>query len=173
MTPSVSRHTDEVGRTIFSPSSLAEAMLCGVDPVDLLTEISDEVAEYNRVCIERDKTDFIRIVSELADNDAQARCIRWNIPEPFATVDVRAHFIGLCRTTEQHERVIEELALYEERGLFQVLKSALWIVDHLRKHQIVWGVGRGSSVSSYCLYLAGLHKIDSLRYDLSIREFLR
>jgi DNA polymerase III alpha subunit len=48
-----------------------------------------------------------------------------------------------------------------------------YIVDTLRKNQIVWGVGRGSSVASYALYLIGVHKIDSVKYDLPIGEFFK
>jgi DNA polymerase III alpha subunit len=48
-----------------------------------------------------------------------------------------------------------------------------YIVDTLRDNKIIWGVGRGSSVSSYVLYLLGVHRIDSLKYQLDYREFLR
>ena len=48
-----------------------------------------------------------------------------------------------------------------------------YLVDTMREHNIVWGVGRGSSVASYCLYLLGVHKIDSIKYELDIREFLK
>ena len=43
----------------------------------------------------------------------------------------------------------------------------------MRKNNIVWGVGRGSSVASFVLFLIGVHKINSLYYDISIDEFLR
>ena len=36
--------------------------------------------------------------------------------------------------------------------------------DEPSANNIVWGVGRGSSVASYCLYLLGIHKIDSIKY---------
>ena len=48
-----------------------------------------------------------------------------------------------------------------------------YLVDTLRKNNIIWGVGRGSSVASYVLYLLGVHRIDSLYYDLDITEFLK
>jgi len=38
---------------------------------------------------------------------------------------------------------------------------------------VIWGVGRGSSVASYVLYLLGVHRIDSMFYDLDVAEFLR
>jgi DNA polymerase III alpha subunit len=43
----------------------------------------------------------------------------------------------------------------------------------MKENKIVWGVGRGSSVASYVLYLIGVHRIDSIKYDLDIREFLK
>jgi len=49
----------------------------------------------------------------------------------------------------------------------------IYFVDTLRKHNILWGVGRGSSVSSYILYLIGIHRIDSIKYNLNIGEFLK
>jgi DNA polymerase III alpha subunit len=49
----------------------------------------------------------------------------------------------------------------------------IYIIDPLRKNNSVWGVGRGSSVASYVLYLIGVHKIDSLFFDLDIEDFLR
>jgi DNA polymerase III alpha subunit len=38
---------------------------------------------------------------------------------------------------------------------------------------VLWGVGRGSSVASYCLYILGVHKVDSIKYELDIHEFLK
>ena len=49
----------------------------------------------------------------------------------------------------------------------------IYLVDYMRKNKIVWGVGRGSSVASYVLYLIGVNKIDSIKYKLECQEFLR
>ena len=43
----------------------------------------------------------------------------------------------------------------------------------MRENRLIWGVGRGSSVSSYVLYKLGVHRIDSLHYELDPTEFLR
>jgi DNA polymerase III alpha subunit len=43
----------------------------------------------------------------------------------------------------------------------------------MRKNNILWGVGRGSSVASFVLYLIGIHRINSLFYNLPIEEFLK
>ena len=66
-----------------------------------------------------------------------------------------------------------ELLLFQERDMFDLLKYLKYLVDTMRENNIIWGVGRGSSVSSFVLYLIGIHKINSLYYDLSIEEFLK
>jgi len=66
-----------------------------------------------------------------------------------------------------------ELAEYKARNLFPVLQLLIYIIDTMRKNNLVWGVGRGSSVSSYLLYLIGVHKVDSVKYNLNIKEFLK
>jgi DNA polymerase III alpha subunit len=54
-----------------------------------------------------------------------------------------------------------------------MLRLLFYLVDDFRERGVVWGVGRGSSVASYCLFLIGVHKIDAILYDLSIKEFLK
>jgi DNA polymerase III alpha subunit len=62
---------------------------------------------------------------------------------------------------------------FSSRDMFMVLRWLKYFVDTMRKNNLIWGVGRGSSVSSYVLFLLEIHKIDSLRYDLDIKEFLK
>ena len=57
--------------------------------------------------------------------------------------------------------------------MLDVLKSMKYIVDTLRENGIIWGVGRGSSVASYVLFLIGVHKIDSVKYNIPIEEFFK
>jgi DNA polymerase III alpha subunit len=78
-----------------------------------------------------------------------------------------------CTTSEQITRVTQELELFIQHNMLEVLYYCKYLVDTMRENKILWGVGRGSSVASYVLYLIGIHKIDSLRYDLDITEFLK
>lgn len=98
---------------------------------------------------------------------------RWFMPDSYRDCDIAQHVLSLCTTQEQLQRVGEELLLYQERGLFDLLRYLRYLVDVMRDNHVIWGVGRGSSVSSYVLYLMGVHRIDSLFYDLDVREFLR
>lgn len=97
----------------------------------------------------------------------------WHMPNEYKQLDIAEHILSLCSTDAELQRVAEELLLYQERNLFDLLRFMKYLVDTLRKHNIVWGVGRGSSVASYILYLLGVHKINSMYYDLDVKEFLK
>ena len=100
---------------------------------------------------------------------------QFNIPQHYLGIDVEQYIRGLVATADakRKARVEAELDLFRTRNLFSILQLLIYIIDIMRKHNLVWGVGRGSSVASYCLYLIGVHKIDSVEYDLDIREFLK
>jgi len=97
----------------------------------------------------------------------------WHMPKEYIDLDIAAYILGLCKSEAELQRAGEELLLFQERDLFNLLRYMKYLVDTLRTNKIVWGVGRGSSVASYVLYLLGVHKIDSLYYDIDISEFLK
>jgi DNA polymerase III alpha subunit len=97
----------------------------------------------------------------------------WHMPEQYKTLDIAAHVLGLCSTQEELQRCGQELLLYQERDLFDLLRYLKYLVDVMIENNIVWGVGRGSSVASHVLYKLGVHRIDSMYYNLDISEFLR
>jgi DNA polymerase III alpha subunit len=96
----------------------------------------------------------------------------WFIPNDYCP-NLSEMLYSLCETDDQRDRVSQELELYIKHGMYDVLHVMKYIVDTLRENNIVWGVGRGSSVSSYVLYLIGVHKIDSIKYKLPIEEFFK
>lgn len=98
---------------------------------------------------------------------------QWKMPQEYHDLDIAKWVLDQCIRDDERQRVGEELLMYLDRNLFPLLQYLKYLVDTMRKHNIVWGVGRGSSVSSYVLFLIGIHKIDSLYYDLDIKEFLR
>ena len=97
----------------------------------------------------------------------------WHMPAEYAEFDIAKWLLDQCETDEQRQRVGQELMMYLERGLFDLLNFLRYMVQVMRDNNIIWGVGRGSSVASYVLYLIGVHKIDSLYYDLDVTDFLR
>lgn len=97
----------------------------------------------------------------------------WYMPNDYKRFDVAKWLLEQCENDEQLQRVGKELLMYAERDMLDMLKFLKYLVDTMRANNIVWGVGRGSSVSSYVLFLLGVHKIDSIYYGLDIEEFLR
>lgn len=97
---------------------------------------------------------------------------QWFMPEDYFP-NLVEHLYGLCETDEQTNRVSKELELFIQHNMMDLLYYLKYLVDTMRENNIVWGVGRGSSVASYVLYLLGVHKVDSIKYELDIREFLK
>lgn len=97
----------------------------------------------------------------------------WKMPEEYKNFDIAEWVLTQCKTETELQRVGKELLMYMDRGLFPLLQYLKYLVDTMRANKIVWGVGRGSSVSSYVLYLLGVHRVNSIYFDLDIEEFLR
>jgi DNA polymerase III alpha subunit len=104
------------------------------------------------------------------DNSAQSK---WLMPKEYQELDIAEWVLDQCSSNEELNRAGKELILYQERDLFPMLQYMKYLVDTMRKNKIVWGVGRGSSVSSFVLFLIGVHKINSLQYGLDVHEFLK
>jgi DNA polymerase III alpha subunit len=102
----------------------------------------------------------------------------FNIPQHYKDLDVDEYIMKLVPTggidiESCKARVEQELALYKARNLYPMLQLVIYIIDTFKKNNLVRGVGRGSSVASYVLYLIGVHKVNSHKYKLNIREFLK
>ena len=110
--------------------------------------------------------------TESVDEFDRANQAQWFMPKDYCP-DLVEMLYSMCSTPEQTERVNTELELYIQHGMFDLLYYLKYLVDTMRENNIVWGVGRGSSVASYVLYLIGVHKVDSIKYELDIHEFLK
>ena len=97
----------------------------------------------------------------------------WHMPEEYKKLDIAQHILNLCTTDAELQRCGQELLLYQERNLFDLLRFLKYLVDVMTANSVIWGVGRGSSVASYVLYKLGVHRIDSMFYELDVEEFLR
>lgn len=97
----------------------------------------------------------------------------WFTPQEYQDIDVETFLFDKCKDEVSKLRTSQELELYKEKELYPLLQFMIYLVEYMRENGFVWGAGRGSSVSSYILYLIGVHKIDSLKYNLSIDEFLK
>ena len=100
-------------------------------------------------------------------------CDNWHMPQKYYQINVLQWLLDKCQNDEEKIRVQMEYDLFEKKNFVRVLQFLIYFIDTLRTNNIVWGVGRGSSVASFCLFLIGVHKINPMLYNLNITEFLR
>ena len=167
---------DDYGRQIHTEDSAID--LIYHNPTVNLSNLEfdkDTIQSFNNACEMLYVEDRLKSVEELEitpDQYHKSNQQKWHMPDEYKNLDIAKQCLDLCETEEQIQRVGKELLMYEDRKLFPLLRFLKYMVDTLRENNIVWGVGRGSSVASYVLYLIGIHKIDSLYYDLDVEEFL-
>lgn len=172
----LARRVDDWGRVIYSPDQAFELAYQGVDIWSLPFDVTPEITEFNNLCRKFDNGVFIEPLAEPEGSAAEEHARRtnsWLVSEEIRRIPVRDFLLSLCTTDEERVRVDDEMDLFEERDLIPLLQLMMYLVDHFRQNGIVWGVGRGSSVASYCLYLIGVHRVNSIRYNLDVRDFLK
>jgi DNA polymerase III alpha subunit len=174
-------YTDELGRITFSSRDLIREIYRGnIDKLDSAHVFIDDedYAKYIQYLTDKGLRDWpIPLPEDRSEIDIvsfdTASQHSWLMPFGYKGYPVASYLLGLCKTAEEKARVEMELELFKKHDMMELLCFLKYLVDNLRKNTILWGVGRGSSVASYCLFLLGVHKIDSLKYDLDIREFLK
>lgn len=139
-------------------------------------EITPEIKQYNKfvkkeekICIKESNNitekvwkieteinveDFVldKFEKEISDNN-------WGITSP--------------NVIKRAERVSQELKAFKKHNLMNLLRVLIYIINTLNTKNQVWGVGRGSSVSSYILYLIGVHDVDSVLYNIDFTDFIQ
>jgi len=161
---------------IFDESDVCDLVMQGRHPMDLAGMIVDASV---------DLTTWPDILNPVPDLQQQrihnlsvpefhkAQQSTWRMPEQYQQLDIAEYILGLCQNEAELQRCGAELLLYQERDLFDLLRYLKYLVDVMAQNQIIWGVGRGSSVASFVLYKIGVHRINSLYYNLDVGEFLR
>ena len=181
--------TDDLGVPRFSNRDLTDMIYSGhVDKCHVvLCDPSDDIDKFNAAMQDQHLPELTKYIALDVDQKTFDGALQseWFMPEEYKTLDIGAwimvKLMEELQTIEAYEvqakpewtRVCEELKAYKERGMEDLLRYMIYLVDFMRENDIVWGVGRGSSVASYVLYLIGVHKIDSIKYELDWREFLR
>ena len=181
--------TDDLGIPRFSNKDLIDMIYSGhADKVHVvLCDANDDVDKFNEAMEEQgfDKLQKyipLDVDQKTFDGICQSE---WFMPDEYKLLAIEEWLFAkvmqklqnastdFVYNSSQWIRVEQELEAYKERGMYDLLRYMVYLVDYMRENGIVWGVGRGSSVASYVLYLIGVHKINSIKYSLDWREFLR
>lgn len=165
------RYISQDGDVKCNINAVVYAINCGSDIQYLqLMDIDEhERAKFNDNCKKFGLTQ--RMLDYKIDHNANHEL--WNYDAVYDKINLEEYFLSKCDTDVQRERVLYELKLFDEFNMNKLLRCMIWLVDYMEENDIFWGLGRGSSVSSYCLYLLGLHLVDSIKYDLDVNEFLK
>jgi len=165
------------GELIFSESDLCDLVMQGHNITEMKRVIIDQTVDLETAAMILEKVpDFVRYneLSETGLAEFDHRCQEtWFMPNEYKNLDIAEYVLSLCRSDAELQRCGQELMLYQERDLFNLLRYLKYLVDLMNQNNLIWGVGRGSSVASYVLYKLGVHRIDSMYYDLDPGEFLR
>lgn len=167
------RRITEDGTVICDENAAVEMLYQGLDLQNVIMLPSEDVDLFNRAnqLLDAGLPDIM--VSDQGIYGSTDWYSLWLTPPGFENIDIREFCLSMCDDDTKRDRVNMEMDLYEERGMLPVLRHLVFMVHDLRQRGILWGVGRGSSVSSYVLYLIGINRINPMRFGLDIREFLK
>jgi len=164
------------GASSFPASAILPVIQTGMKTDGMFVEeLTKDIKQFNSLV---DPKRQITIKTDVADPD-----FNWNIPKEAKELKLIDYLVDKvdkeCEgmtdddTEIRYCRLCEEVSLYKKHGLLDVLRVIIYVINTLSNKGVVWGVGRGSSVSSYVLYLIGVHDVDSITYNLDIEDFLR
>ena len=166
---------DKFGQFIFTENDLCNTYLTNPEIQLKKVLVSDHI-DFNSILDLENRPDLIQYVPNnmMTINKFDTSCQdQWFMPDEYKTFDIAKFILDQCEGEAELQRAGKELLLYQERNMFVLLRYLKYLVDVMRANNIVWGVGRGSCVSSFVLYIIGIHKVNSLYYDLDIKEFLK
>lgn len=161
------------GVSVFDPIKVDE--LSKIYDIKYVDYYTDEIKNYNRLVSDK---------IQLKTNSSELHLdLGWNFPIEYMELDLldfiyNKHIeltssMNIDEINNRDIRLIQEYQLFEQCNQLNLIRTSIYIVDTLEKNNLIWGVGRGSSVSSYLLYIIGLHDIDSFGYNLDISDFLK
>ena len=170
---------NEYGQVCFDTSETIEHMYAGNDFSNFV-DSQDEINKHNSFAkyfeidtiqsSDKPKVNAIEFHQQLSNT--------WNMPVQYQQLDIESY---LAQKLESYNLVNEsyietlsaELDEFKQRNMIRLLQFLVYLTDVCNEHNIITGVGRGSSVASLVLYLIGVHHIDPIKYNLNYREFLR
>jgi DNA polymerase III alpha subunit len=170
---------NDYGQVILNSQDIFEGLYSGklTSLQDLNIDDQNIIEQFNQARAEnadpvKPLAVFQQTLDSIKDFDSKNQ-EDWFMPAEYHNFEIIGFLLDKTTNEEEYQRVVTELELFDQHNMIGLLKYLKYLVDTMRENKIVWGVGRGSSVASYVLYLMGVHKINSLKYNLDIKEFLK
>mgnify|MGYP001160116554 FL=1 len=172
-------NTNEYGQVMFTANEILDMIYsehnigrCNL-PI-LETQKYNKFANFFNIPTKNDAEH----IQESADIFHERKASTWNMPAQYKNMDIEKFLSELLvsknfTSSVYTNRLIDELEQFKKRDMVNVLKFLCYLMQTCKTHDIVTGVGRGSSVSSLVLHLLDVHQIDPVKYNLDYKEFLR
>lgn len=166
--------TNKYGQPVYTEDDLFDLYMRNPDQTLKRALVSSSIKFDDQLELDKipDLVEHVTLQLSLEDYDNITQN-NWFMPKQYREFDIAKFVLDQCTCDAELQRAGKELLMYEKRGMFTLLQYMKYLVDVMRSNNIVWGVGRGSSVASFVLFLIGIHRINSLYYDLDIEEFLK
>jgi hypothetical protein len=167
------------GELVFSENDVCDLLMQGRNIDSLKHVVVDPSVDLEKLVMQAERPDSLMTWTFPHDAETSvpefhaSQQLTWHMPDEYKTIDIARHVLSLCNGEAELQRCGQELLLYQERDLFNLLRYLKYLVDTMTANRVIWGVGRGSSVASFVLYKMGVHRVDSLHYNLDVGEFLR
>jgi DNA polymerase III alpha subunit len=175
------RKIDQLGNIIVTADQFTTACLAGkiINDQVFVDKMTNDIKQYNRYAEQKVS------VYDPTDISIPDEAYQWTFPQQYQQIKlskyvsqklvdlVDADMLTEHQLNERITRVQDELTLIKKHGLTKLFQCLIYIIDRLTAQNTVWGVGRGSSVASYVLYLIGVHDVDSVKYDIDPLEFFK
>lgn len=169
---------NDYGEVVLEEIEVVDALLKGNNVSDVYIPDESAVHKYENSIQRVDVEDF-PVFKHAKTHDMKPedflyrKSLSWKVPAEYMYFDIENYLLGKCKNETEIMRVKDEIREFERRDEIDILRVMKYVVDSFRKNNVVWGVGRGSSVSSFCLYLIGINKIDPLKYDIPYTEYFK
>ena len=172
-------NTNEYGQVMFTANELLD-MIYSEQNIDGCDLPHVETKKYNQFAnfFDISTKNVLKPIHESADIFHKSKANTWHMPEQYQKMDIEKFLSELLvsknlTSSAYTNRLIDELEQFKKRKMTNVLKFLCYLMQTCKTHNIVTGVGRGSSVSSLVLHLLDVHQIDPVKYSLDYKEFLR
>jgi DNA polymerase III alpha subunit len=172
-------NTNEYGQVMFTANEILD-MIYSEQNIDECDFPTSETQKYNQFAnfFNVSTKNVAHHIDESADIFHKRKSSTWTMPLQYQNMDIEKFLSELLvskhlTSSEYTNRLVDELEQFKKRNMLNVLKFLCYLMQTCKTHDIVTGVGRGSSVSSLVLHLLDVHQIDPVKYNLDYKEFLR
>lgn len=166
------RIIDGEGNVVYFTPAIMEMLYRDSIPSEMLLYPLDDidVELFNKFAYENFDEVSIKLPTKLKTHDERKN--HWFYPPSYDDINLETYFTNISKDNDL-DRIKQELQLYKEKSMEKFLRFCIYLADNIKENGWVVGVGRGSSVCSYLLFLLQINLVNPIEYSLDIKEFLK